>query len=123
MAMRRTSRMVGVARVGLLVSICLLFAGYVRPSCSAEMILNEVDYLTPTRVQIFIVGKIDRGDDEKFKEILRPLLGKRAWVDRVTIFSNGGHATAAINIGRVIRQLNISTRAPSLPVNVPGKRI
>jgi hypothetical protein len=61
-----------------------------------------------------IVGRIDDGDDAKFKNMLVEAINRGQQIERVSIYSAGGHVGAAMKIGRYIRTMHLSTVAPQL---------
>jgi hypothetical protein len=63
---------------------------------------------------IQIVGRIDEGDDLRFKGILVDAINRREQITDVATFSQGGLTLPAINIGKYIRTMHLRTVAPSL---------
>lgn len=85
---------------------CLFSATPATRAADIELGLFD-DFATIT-----ILGRIDFGDDERFMEVLREGVRARGYVPVVNIFSPGGSVTAAINIGRVISDLSMTTVVP-----------
>lgn len=65
---------------------------------------------------IVLQGVIEEGDFEKFLDIV--LVGG-LHADRIFLASNGGNATEAFKIGRLIRDLGYTTQAPILAGDTP----
>jgi hypothetical protein len=93
--------------------ILVIFAGVLLPlnARGAEMTLakDEVGQLW-----IQITGRIDEGDDLKFRGILVDAIKRGEQITDVATFSQGGLMLPAINIGKYIRTMHLRTVAPSL---------
>ena len=61
-----------------------------------------------------IIGRIDEGDDLKFKDLLVNAINRGEQITDVATFSQGGRALPAIKIGRYIRTMHLRTVAPYL---------
>ncbi|MGD1885570.1 MAG: hypothetical protein ACFB01_00255 [Cohaesibacteraceae bacterium] len=79
-----------------------------NPAGAADMHLGLFD----DQAVITILGGIEAGDDERFMEVLREGVRASGFVSVVNIFSRGGSVDAAINIGRAISDLSITTVVP-----------
>ncbi|MCP4937191.1 MAG: helix-turn-helix transcriptional regulator [bacterium] len=62
----------------------------------------------------YLIGKINRGDDEQFKNIALSSLQKKCIPWNLFLFSPGGNLNAAINIGRHVSALALHTIAPNV---------
>jgi len=89
---------------------------------AADVYAIETDYQQHKFSRIFIVGPIVVGDDEKFRKLILSLIKKDLPPYQVSIFSNGGAAYPAMEIGRQIKMLMLPVEAPSRPINEPGKQ-
>jgi hypothetical protein len=68
-----------------------------------------------------IVGRIDDGDDVKFKSMLVDAINRGEQIAKVSIYSPGGRVDPAMKIGEYIRTMHLSTVAPQL-VPLLGRR-
>jgi hypothetical protein len=68
-----------------------------------------------------IVGRIDDGDDVKFRNMLLEAIDRGEQIAKVSIYSPLGRLDAALKIGRLIRTMHLSTVAPQL-VPLLGRR-
>jgi len=91
----------------------IIFVGTLLPlnAGGAEMTLakDEVGQLW-----LQIIGRIDEGDDLKFKDLLVNAINRGEQITDVATFSQGGRALPAIKIGRYIRTMHLRTVAPYL---------
>jgi hypothetical protein len=91
----------------------IIFVGALLPlnAGGAEMTLakDEVGQLW-----LQIIGRIDEGDDLKFKVLLVDAINRGEQITDVATFSQGGQTLPAIKIGRYIRTLYLRTVAPYL---------
>jgi len=91
----------------------IIFVGALLPlnAGGAEMTLakDEVGQLW-----LQIIGRIDEGDDLKFKDLLVNAINRGEQITDVATFSQGGRALPAIKIGRYIRTMHLRTVAPYL---------
>ncbi len=62
---------------------------------------------------VFLWGPIELGDDEKFRQLVLPLVKSGNLIWEVNTFSGGGNVHAAMGIGNQIRLLNARTVAPN----------
>jgi hypothetical protein len=94
--------------------MCLLIlaAALLPPGAHAAEMFFSTDDVGQMWLQI--VGRIDDGDDAKFKNMLVETIKRGEQIERVSIYSSGGHVGAAMKIGRYIRTLHLSTVAPQL---------
>jgi hypothetical protein len=63
-------------------------------------------------VNIRLVGKIEKGDAEKFKRLVEDLRQKKRTVNMLMLASIGGDAIEAMRIGTIVRESFIPTHAP-----------
>jgi hypothetical protein len=63
-------------------------------------------------VNIRLVGKIEKGDAEKFKRLVEDLRQKKRTVNMLMLASIGGDAIEAMRIGTIVRKSFIPTHAP-----------
>jgi len=63
-------------------------------------------------VNIRLVGKIEKGDAEKFKRLVEGLRQKKRTVNMLMLASIGGDAIEAMRIGTIVRESFIPTHAP-----------
>lgn len=63
-------------------------------------------------VNIRLVGKIEKGDAEKFKRLVEDLRQKKRTVNMLMLASIGGDANEAMRIGKIVRKSFIPTHAP-----------
>ena len=100
-------------RVMYLPYIFIIFVAALSPlnARGAEMTLakDEVGQLW-----IQIIGRIDEGDDLKFKSILVDAIHRDEQITDVATFSQGGLTHPAMNIGKYIRTMHLRTVAPYL---------
>jgi len=61
---------------------------------------------------IFIVGKIELGDDKRFKDVLLENARKHVMISSVALYSPGGAVEPALRIGRYIHTMRIATIGP-----------
>jgi len=61
-----------------------------------------------------IIGRIDEGDDLKFKLLLVDAINRGEQITNVATFSQGGLTLPAIKIGRYIHTMHLRTVAPYL---------
>ena len=61
-----------------------------------------------------IIGRINEGDDLKFKALLVDAINRGEQITDVATFSQGGLVPAAIQIGKYIRTMHLRTVAPYL---------
>jgi len=91
----------------------IIFVGALLPlnAGGAEMTLakDEVGQLW-----LQIIGRIDEGDDLKFKDLLVNAINRGEQITDVATFSQGGRALPAIKIRRYIRTMHLRTVAPYL---------
>jgi hypothetical protein len=91
----------------------LILASALLPAIArASEMFFSTDDVGQTWLQI--VGRIDDGDDAKFKNMLVGAINRREQIERVSIYSPGGRVGPAMRIGRYIRTLHLSTVAPQL---------
>lgn len=64
-------------------------------------------------VYVNMWGKVEQGDDAKFKALVLPLVRTGHLIFKVNVFTTGGHVQAAMRIGDQIRTLQAITEAPS----------
>jgi hypothetical protein len=95
--------------VGTLVvlAIALLVSG-VR---GADMSLAKDDV---GQIWLQIIGRIDAGDDVKFRALLVDAINRGDQIARVSVYSAGGQPGTAMAIGRYVRDLHLATVAPRL---------
>jgi hypothetical protein len=91
----------------------IIFVGALLPlnAGGAEMTLarDEVGQLW-----LQIIGRIDEGDDLKFKALLVDAIERGEQITDVATFSQGGRTPPAIKIGKYIRTMHLRTVAPYL---------
>ena len=63
-------------------------------------------------VTIRLVGKIEKGDAEKFERLVEDLRKKKRIVNMLMLASIGGDADEAMRIGKIVRKSFIPTHAP-----------
>jgi hypothetical protein len=63
-------------------------------------------------VTISLVGKIEKGDAEKFERLVEDLRQKKRTVNMLMLASIGGDANEAMRIGKIVRESFIPTHAP-----------
>jgi hypothetical protein len=63
-------------------------------------------------VYLNLWGKIEQGDDQKFRSLVIPLLKRGYLVFKINVFSGGGNVAAAIGLGEQIRTLQTRTVSP-----------
>lgn len=63
-------------------------------------------------VTIRLVGKIEKGDAEKFERLVEDLRQKKRTVNMLMLASIGGDADEAMRIGKIVRKSFIPTHAP-----------
>jgi hypothetical protein len=91
----------------------LIFAAAFLPSSApASQMFFSMDDVGQMWLQI--VGRIDDGDDVKFKDMLVEAINRGEQIARVSIYSVGGRVSPAMNIGRYIHTMQLSTVAPQL---------
>ena len=99
----------------MLRAVCslLVLAGVVAPlqAYGSEMIVSKDGV---GQIWLQIVGTIDGGDDVKFKRMLVDAISRGEQIVNVSVYSPGGRAVAAMNIGKYIRTLHLTTVAPLL---------
>ena len=61
-----------------------------------------------------IIGRIDEGDDLKFKALLVDVIDRGEQITDVATFSQGGRTLPAMKIGKYIRTMRLRTVAPYL---------
>jgi hypothetical protein len=98
----------------MLKTICLLFlaSALLAPGAHASEMFFSTDDVGQMWLQI--VGRIDDGDDVKFKNMLVGAINRGEQIERISIYSPGGRAGPAMRIGRYIRTMHLSTIAPRL---------
>jgi hypothetical protein len=69
-------------------------------------------YATKEYANIRLVGKIEKGDAEKFKMIVEYLRDEKITVNMLLLASIGGDAIEAMHIGTIVRESFIPTQAP-----------
>ena len=69
-------------------------------------------YSTEEFANIRLIGKIEKGDAEKFKIIVEYLREEKITVNMLMLASIGGDAFEAMKIGIIVRESFIPTRAP-----------
>jgi hypothetical protein len=91
----------------------LILAGALLPSGAraSEMFFSTDDV---GQMWLQIVGRIDDGDDTKFKNMLVEAVNRGEQIERVSIYSPGGRVGPAMRIGRYIHTMHLSTVAPRL---------
>jgi hypothetical protein len=91
----------------------VVFAGALLPlsSSAAELSLSKDDV---GQLWIQIVGRIDDGDDIKFKTMLLDAIHRQQQIINVSLYSPGGRVLPAMEIGRMIRIMHLATVAPDL---------
>ena len=91
----------------------IIFVGMLLPlnAGGAEMTLakDEVGQLW-----LQIIGRIDEGDDLKFKALLVDVIDRGEQITDVATFSQGGRTLPAMKIGKYIRTMHLRTVAPYL---------
>src|SRR5207253_6877525 len=94
----------------MLRAVCslLVLAGVVAPlqTYGSEMIVSKDGV---GQIWLQIVGTIDGGDDVKFKRMLVDAINRGEQIVNVSVYSPGGRAIAAMNIGKYIRTLHLTT--------------
>ena len=81
------------------------------PHCihGAEISLGEDDV---GQLWLQVIGRIDDGDDAKFRGMLVDAINRQEQIINVSIYSPGGSTIPAMKIGRYIRTLHLTTVAP-----------
>ena len=69
-------------------------------------------YATEEFANIRLIGKIEKGDAEKFKIIVEYLREEKITVNMLLLASIGGDAIEAMQIGTIVRESFIPTQAP-----------
>jgi hypothetical protein len=92
----------------LFVLIAALLASDAR---GADMWLGKDDV---GQLWLQIVGRIEDGDDLKFKALLVDAVSRREQIARVSVYSSGGQPGTAMKIGRYIRDMYLATVAPQI---------
>lgn len=69
-------------------------------------------YSTEEYANIRLVGKIEKGDAEKFKIVVEYLRQEKITVNMLMLASIGGDVIEAMQIGRIVRKSYIPTHAP-----------
>lgn len=69
-------------------------------------------YATEEFANIRLIGKIEKGDTEKFKIIVEYLREEKITVNMLLLASIGGDAIEAMQIGTIVRESFIPTQAP-----------
>jgi hypothetical protein len=96
-------------------AICslIILAGALFPvnARGSEMIFSKDDV---GQLWLQIMGRIEDGDDVKFKIMLMDAINRGEQIANVSIYSPGGRAVPTIKIGRYIRTMHLSTVAPQL---------
>jgi hypothetical protein len=62
---------------------------------------------------LVILGSIEVGDAERFRKIVIGEIDQGKWIGSVSVFSPGGSAYDSMSIGKQVRTLRASTKAPS----------
>ena len=63
-----------------------------------------------------IVGRIDDGDEVKFKNMLVDAINRGEQIAKVSVYSPGGRVDPAMKIGEYIRTMHLSTfKNPAAP--------
>jgi hypothetical protein len=91
--------------------LCLVLALVPSSVRAADMFRGKDDV---GEIWLQIVGRIEDGDEVKFRALLMEAINRGEQVSRVSIYSSGGQLAPAIKIGRYIRSLYLSTVAPQL---------
>jgi hypothetical protein len=91
----------------------IILAGALLPlhARSADMILSKDD---TGQLSLQIMGQIDDGDDVKFRNMLIEAIKRGEQIANVAVYSRGGRSSPAMNIGRYIRTVYLSTIGPQL---------
>jgi hypothetical protein len=84
-----------------------------------EMVFSKDDV---GQLWLQIMGRIDDGDDVKFRNMLIDAIDRDEQIANVSIYSPGGRGLPAMKIGRYIRTMRLSTVAPQL-VPLLGEQI
>jgi hypothetical protein len=96
-----------------LILVVLIGAALCRPTWSAEIFHRTANAASGGYTWIFIVGKIEVGDDDRFKQELLNLAKNGQKVDAVAIYSPGGSTLTALKIGRYIRTMYLGVWVPT----------
>ena len=67
-------------------------------------------------------GKIEPGDDQKFRDLITPWLRSGYLIFKVNVFSGGGDVKAAMGIADQIKTLQTRTAAPTRFWDIVGNR-
>ena len=89
--------------------ICLLTLH--ANSATAAELYWQLNAYTRT-AEIFIEGKIEIGDEERFRHVVLEIIDKKLPLEGVSIYSLGGAVRPALHIGRQIRLLRLGTSGP-----------
>jgi hypothetical protein len=90
----------------------ILAAAFLPSGARGSEMFFSMDDVGQTWLQI--VGRIDDGDDVKFKEMLVEAINRGEQIARVSIYSVGGRVSPAMNIGRYVQTMHLSTVAPQI---------
>jgi hypothetical protein len=90
----------------------ILAAAFLPSSTRGSEMFFSMDDVGQTWLQI--VGRIEDGDDVKFKGMLVEAINRGEQIARVSIYSVGGQVSPAMNIGTYIHTMHLSTVAPQI---------
>ncbi|UCF49741.1 MAG: hypothetical protein JSU91_08330 [Thermoplasmatales archaeon] len=90
----------------LLLSLIFILNGRLLKAAQIDIFSME------DTVTITLVGKIEKGDADKFQKIVQDLRQKKRPVNMLTLASSGGDANEAMRIGKIVRKSFIPTHAP-----------
>jgi hypothetical protein len=91
----------------------IILAGTLLPldAYGMEMVFAKDDV---GQLWLQMTGRIEDGDDVKFKEMLVGAINRSEQVENVSIYSPGGQLIPAMKIGGYIRAMHLTTVAPEL---------
>ena len=93
--------------------IFLLLSGLIFIHYENLVQAAQIDiYSTEEYANIRLVGKIEKGDAEKFQIVVEYLKQEKIPVNMLMLASIGGDAIEAMQIGRIVRESFIPTHAP-----------
>ena len=93
-------------------SVCILAGALLPLSCHGmEMTFWKDDV---GQLWLQMTGRIEAGDDVKFREMLAGAINRNEQIENVSIYSPGGQVAPAMKIGSYIRTMHLTTVAPQL---------
>ena len=96
--------------LNLVIYLLIISLSALNTAHSAEITLDPVHISGKSNVHgILIEGEIVKGDYDKFYDLIENSIGGR---EIVFLASKGGDLLESLKIGRLIRELNITTNAP-----------